>query len=118
MASLTIDVQNHPERLYRIDRFSVPAAARPELEAAMHRSLRLLETLPGFLGHVVFVEAVGDTRFDIVTVAMWESAEAADRAGAQMRAYHERIGFDMVAMLARWGVEAERGNFTTPPGLQ
>lgn len=107
-----IDPERHPNLCFRIDNFTVPAAARDEFDAAMKRNMQFIETLPGFLGHVVFEKSGGPTRVDIATIAVWESTEAIERAGAQVRAYYERIGFDMPATLARWGVHAEIGTFT------
>src|SRR5262245_3209463 len=71
MTAVTIDVDKHPDRCFRIDSFSVPESARAEFEAAMLRNLKYLETLPGFMGHVVFEKADGPTSFNIVTLAAW-----------------------------------------------
>jgi heme-degrading monooxygenase HmoA len=84
----------------------------------MHRNLALIRTLPGFRGHVVFEKAGGPTAFNVVTIAVWESKEAVDKAGEEVRAYYKKNGLDMPAMLARWGVKAELGNFTAPRELQ
>jgi heme-degrading monooxygenase HmoA len=96
---------------FRIDSFVVPAAARPELEAAMRRSLALLESLPGFQGHLVLEKAGGPTSINLMTIAAWESPEALEAAAASMRAHYRQIGFDPAASLARWGVGAELGSF-------
>jgi hypothetical protein len=56
--------------------------------------------------------------FNLVTIAAWESQEALDQAGEQVRACYKTIGFDLPAMLARWGVRAELGNFNAPRGMQ
>jgi hypothetical protein len=37
MHNMTIDLQAHPDLQFRIDAFSVPAASRPDFEAAMRR---------------------------------------------------------------------------------
>lgn len=118
MPPVTIDLQAHPNLRFRIDGFSVPAASRPEFEAAMRRNLAFLETLPGLLGHVVFEKTSGPSTFDLVTIAVWESAEAISAAGEKVRAYYQSIGFDMPAMLARWGVTAALGYYSAPPALQ
>ena len=112
MSTITIDIDNNPNLHFRIDGFSVPDAAREEFEQAMRRNLAFIETLPGFLGHVAFEKTGGPTTLNVVTIAVWEDKEAVDKAGEQVRAYYGRIGFDMPAMLARWGVKAELGNFT------
>ncbi len=118
MRPVTIDLQAHPNLQFRIDGFSVPAASRPDFEAAMRRNLTFIETLPGFLGHVVFEKTTGPSTFDIVTIAVWESPEAVAAAGDKVRAYYQSIGFDMPAMLERWGVTAALGYYRAPPALQ
>ncbi len=87
MRSVTIDLQAHPNLQFRIDGFSVPGASRSEFEAAMRRNLTFLETLPGFLGHVVFEKTTGPSTLDIVTIALWDSQEAIAAAGEKVRAY-------------------------------
>ncbi len=118
MRSVTIDLQTHPNLQFRIDGFSVPAASRPEFETAMRRNLTFIQTLPGFLGHLVFEKSAGPSTLDIVTIAVWESQEAVAAAGEKVRAYYESIGFDMPAMLARWGVTAALGFYRAPATLQ
>jgi heme-degrading monooxygenase HmoA len=118
MQPLSIDLQAHPNLQFRIDAFTVPAASRAEFEAAMHRNLAFLEKLPGFNGHTVFEKTSGPTTFDIVTIAVWESQEAIASAGEKVRAYYQSIGFDMPAMIARWGVRASLGYYRAPLSLQ
>lgn len=118
MHPVTIDLENNPHLYFRIDSFFVPDAAREEFTAAMHRNRAFLHTLPGFRGHVAFEKAGGPTTFNVVTIAVWESQEAVDKVGEEVRAYYKKIGFDLPAMLARWGVRAEPGNFTAPRELQ
>lgn len=113
---ITID-ERRPELCYRVDCFTVPAAARAEFEAAMHRNLAFLETLPGFLGHVVLEKIGGPSGFETVTIATWESRDALERAGIEVRAYYARIGFDVQSSVARWGARAELGSYRAPPAL-
>ena len=96
---------------FRIDCFTVPAAARAEFEAAVKRSMAFLETLEGFRGQVVVEKAGGPTAFDIVTIAAWESEEAVEKAGRAARAYYAGIGFNPSAAMAQWRVRAEMGEF-------
>ncbi len=113
-----IDVANHPDQRFRIDAFEVPAAALAEFQAAMQRNMAFIKTQPGFLGHVVFTKVSGPTTFNIATIAVWENQAAIDKAAEQVRAYYQRIGFDMPAMIARWGVKASLGYYQAPAGLQ
>jgi len=118
MTALTVDPDQHPDRVFRIDAFAVPEAARGEFEAAMRRNRAFLDALPGFVGHVVFEQAGGPSTFNLVTIAVWESRAAMDDAGAQVRAHYRRTGFDLPAALSRWGVRAELGEYRAPRALQ
>ena len=118
MPLITIDLDNNPNLHFRIDNFAVPDEAREEFEETMRRNLTFLQGLPGFRGHVAFEKTSGPTTFNLVTIAAWESKEALDKAGEQVRAYYKTMGFDLPAMLARWGVRAELGNFNALRGMQ
>lgn len=118
VSEFVIDLDRHPDLFFRIDSFVVPDAAREEFEAAMQRNMTFIRTLPGFRGHVVFEKRVGDSSFDIVTVAAWESRVAVERAGKEVRAYYQRIGFDMPGALKRWGVTLVRADYGAPARLQ
>ena len=91
------------------------AYSRAQFEQAVRRSERFIRTLPGCLGHAVLAKAAGPGRFDLVTVATWESQEAIDRAGERVRAWYREIGFDPAAAMAGWGVKAEMGYFLPAP---
>lgn len=115
MTALTIDPA--ADRCYRIDTFTVPDAARAELEATMRRNVGYIRTLPGFQGHVAFEKRAGPATFDLVTVAAWENAAALARAAEAVRAHYQAIGLDLPALLARWGVTMQRGDFAAPARL-
>jgi heme-degrading monooxygenase HmoA len=108
---IAIDLDADPDLQFRIDNFSVPEEARAEFEQAMHRNLAFLETLPGFRGHLMFEKTDGPTAFNVATIAVWQSREAIEAAGAKVRAYYESIGFDAAALLSRLGIKGEMGNF-------
>ncbi|NVB83519.1 MAG: hypothetical protein HOV81_34415 [Kofleriaceae bacterium] len=114
-ASLVLD----PSRadVARIDLFSVPASSRGELDAAMHRNADFLATLPGYRGHVALEMTSGDTTFNLVTVAVWDSADAMRSAGEKVREEYQRIGFDMQGAIARWGVTASIGGYRASPAM-
>jgi heme-degrading monooxygenase HmoA len=118
MKPLTIDLEARPNVQFRIDAFTVPASSRAEFDAAMRRNLAFIETLPGFLNHMVFEKTGGPTSFDIVTVAVWESSEVIAAAGEKVRAHYQSIGFDMPAMIARLGITASLGYYKAPLALQ
>ncbi|GLH72680.1 hypothetical protein GETHLI_11820 [Geothrix limicola] len=103
---------------YRIDSFILPEAAREEFLSAMHQNMAFIRTLPGFQGHRVFEKKAGDGPYNLVTLATWESREALEAAGKEVRAYYQRMGFDMPGLLKRWGVVMVRADYEAPAGLQ
>lgn len=115
---ITIDLDENPDLVFRIDSFHVPDAAREEFQEAMRRNLAFIRTLPGFLGHVVFEKTGGPTQFNVATIAVWKDEEALEKASVEVGAYYRRIGFDRQAALARWGARAEIGTFSAPRRLQ
>ena len=118
MHAVQIDLENDPNQCFRVDSFFVPDAARAEFEAQMRQNFAFIVKQPGFRGHVVFEKTSGPGTFNIVTIAVWESSEAIEKAGIAVRAHYQKVGFDMPAMLARWGVKAELGNFNAPREMQ
>jgi predicted ester cyclase len=113
-----IDTRSNPGAVYLIDTFIVPAAARAELEAAMRRNREYIRSLEGFRGDAVFVRDRGEGSFDIATLAAWESPAAIASARQKVAAFYERIGFDMPAAIARWGVTMQRAICSAPMALQ
>jgi heme oxygenase (mycobilin-producing) len=111
MASFTLDFDKHPRIRFRIDSFSVPGTIRTEFEAAMRRNLEFIQTLPGFVGHLVFEKTSGPSNFNIVTIAGWESPEALEAAIVAVREYYGRIGFNPASATEKWGVAAEIGQY-------
>jgi heme-degrading monooxygenase HmoA len=118
MQPFTIAPWTEPQVCFRVDTFVVPETARAELEATMRRNMDFIRTLPGFRGHVAFEKSAGPSTFDLVTVAAWQDRAALERAGAAVRAHYREVGVDLPALLARWGVKMERGDFTAPARLQ
>jgi heme-degrading monooxygenase HmoA len=111
MPAFTLDFEKHPQLRFRIDNFSVPASARADFQAAMQRNFAFIQTLPGFLWHLVFEKASGSSTFNIVTIAVWESPEAIEKAIAGVRNYYEKIGFNPGTATAEWGVTSEVGQY-------
>ncbi len=118
MHPVQIDTENNPNQCFRVDSFFVPDEVRAEFDAQMRKNLAFIEKLPGFRGHVVLDKTGGPTAFNVVTIAVWESSDALEKAALQVRAHYQKVGFDMPATIARWGVRAELGNFHAPRAVQ
>lgn len=115
---LEIDRQRCPSVQFRVDQFVVPEAAREEFLAAMRRNFAFIRTLPGFLGHVVLEKRGGPTRFNLSTIAAWESPEAIQAAVGKVQDYYRSIGFNPAEFMQSHGIEGELGSFDAPRALQ
>jgi heme-degrading monooxygenase HmoA len=103
---------------FRIDAFSVPIGSRNRFDALMRRNVAFIETLPGFLHHMMFEKTQGPTVYDIVTIAVWSGPEAIAAAREKVHAYYRTIGFDMATEFASLGIAASLGYYRAPVELQ
>jgi hypothetical protein len=63
-----------------------------------------------------FEKTSGRSTFNVLTIAVWESPEAVERAVPEVRAYYDRIGFDPIDMCARGGLGASVRRSRVDPG--
>jgi heme-degrading monooxygenase HmoA len=107
--------QNHssdePKRLYRVDKFVVPAHAREEFVSKVQTTHELLRTLPGFVQDFVLEQSSGPGEFNMVTIVEWDSVEAIEPARAAVLAKHQEMNFNPQEMFARLGIKADLGNY-------
>jgi heme-degrading monooxygenase HmoA len=99
------------QQIYRVDRFSVPAAARDEFLGYVRNTHEILRGLPGFVEDTVLEQAERLGRFNIVTMVIWESQEAVDGALVAVVAAHKKAGFDRRGTLSRLGIDADVGRY-------
>lgn len=99
-------------RIYRVDKFKVPPAARDEFLARVRETHAILRVQPGLVDEFLLEQAAGPGAFNFVTVAIWRDADAIEQARAAVEANRARSGFDPAQMLARLGIEADMANYT------
>ncbi len=97
--------------VYRVDKFSVPQTAREEFLERVHETHQVLGRQPGFIHDVLLEQVAGPGRFNIVTIAQWESQEAIDAARTVVMEAHAKSGFNPQDTMARLGVEADIANY-------
>jgi heme-degrading monooxygenase HmoA len=102
--------------LYRIDKFSVPAAARDEFLVNVRRMDRILNGLDGCLGHRILEQVSGPGEFNVVTIAEWESEAALAKARDTMAEAQAAMNFDPKELIARLGIRADIANYAEVSG--
>ena len=111
MSDFSFDLDREPELYFLHDCFVVPNAALEAFTARMQQNLAFIRTLPGFRGHLVLEQQDGASTFNLVTLAAWASRADYENAGREVRAYYQRLGLDLPAVLKEWGVEMVRGTY-------
>ena len=97
--------------IFRVDKFVVPQAAREEFLKRVHDTHQVLRRQPGFIRDALLEQVAGSGKFNIVTIAEWESQEAIDAARATVMAAHAESGFSPKETMTRLGIDADIANY-------
>jgi heme-degrading monooxygenase HmoA len=92
-----------------IDKFIVPAEVKAKFLEEVHRSAALLRTLPGFVEGYVYEQTDGESRYNIMTSAVWKDDEAFQNARKNTAVAFRKIGFNPAEIMKNLKVEIERG---------
>ena len=96
-------------RVYRLDRFVVPPAAREEFLMRVNQTHEILRAQQGFVQDFLLERPGEDGAAIIVTMVEWDSQETVDRVVPIVQAAHREMGFSPKETIARLGVTAEIG---------
>jgi hypothetical protein len=104
------------ERVYRLDRFVVPAAAREEFLMRVNQTHEILRSQAGFLQDFLLERPGEDDATIIITMVEWESQATVDRVIPIVQAAHRDMSFSPKETIARLGVTAEIGMYQAIEG--
>jgi heme-degrading monooxygenase HmoA len=99
------------ERVYRIDKFVVPEPSREEFLQRVLETHEILRRQPGFVRDALLEQISGPGRFNIVTIAEWESPAAIDAARVAVEKARAATGFNPGEAMARLGIEPDMANY-------
>lgn len=105
--------QTHANCVYRIDKFVVPNTARHEFLDAVQMTHDLLRTQSGFLQDFLLEQPLDDDHFNLMTVVEWENSDAVKNARTAVQSMQAERNFNPRDLMARLGITAELGNYTT-----
>lgn len=91
-----------------IDRFVVPAGAKAEFLESANINRDFIKHLPGFVEDNAYEEP-GETESRIVTVAVWATEEAFQKARVAVVEEYKRQNFDVAELVNRLHIRMERG---------
>ncbi len=107
--NLLFNKKAHNGQVNFIDKFFVPAAAIPEFRQRVKINREMIKQLPGFMEDAAYEYKDADGNLICVTVALWQSQEALNKAKEAVQAAYKKEGFDAPAMFKRLGITADRG---------
>jgi len=95
--------------VFRVDKFAVPAEARPAFIAQMQRIQQTLRNLPGCLRAHVLDQTGGASEFNVLTLVEWTSEQAVGAATEFVKKKFAQEGFDPVEFTKKAGVRSDQG---------
>ena len=97
-------------RIYRVDKFVVPAASRDEFLARANAARDLLRQQPGFVLSTYLEQYAGPGEFNIVAIAEWSSQAHADEAKVAIAAFTQQSNVEpQDAFQRRLGIKSDLG---------
>jgi predicted ester cyclase len=96
-----------------IDKFLVPAAAKQEFYERMRINRDFIKTLAGFVTDAAYERTDDEGNLICITTAVWENADALNKAREAVQAAYKKEGFNPAEMYKRLNITIDRGVYTT-----
>ena len=103
--------QLHYSSIYRIDKFSVPNAARHQFLNQLNETKDFLDGQTGCRQNLVLEVQSGSDRFNFVIIVEWDGVDAFEKAKAAMAEERGGSGFNPHEFIAQLGIEADMANY-------
>ena len=98
-----------------IDTFVVPEESKSMFLDQARQVQAFLRTLPGFVEGFLYERIEGNSRFNVVTTAVWDNEAVYENAKKATAEEFQRAGFNPQAMMKRLKVEVERAVYSRSP---
>ena len=99
------------QRIYRVDRFTVPGRSRAAFLDKVGQTHELLRVQPGFVQDMLLEQPTDAGDYNIVTIVEWESEAAIVPVQPKVQAMHRELNFNRQEFLAQHGIEADLGTY-------
>jgi predicted ester cyclase/heme-degrading monooxygenase HmoA len=107
-----VNKKAHNGQVNFIDKFFVPKAAINEFQERVKINRDFIKTLPGFIEDAAYEYTDNEGNLICVTVALWQSQEALNKAKEAVQEFYKKDGFNPSEMLQRLQITADRGIYT------
>ena len=102
-------------QIVSIDLFIVPKESAEEFLEQSRVVQGLIKTIPGFVEGFSYEEINGDSEYNFMTTAVWESEEAFQNAGRAIGAEFQRRGFNPQPLFEKLRVKRIRSEYKRVP---
>jgi heme-degrading monooxygenase HmoA len=98
-----------------LDEFIVPEESRVEfLEQAQHAQ-RVVRTIPGYVEGHIYERKNGESPYNFLTAAVWESEDAVENARRIVAREYEKQGFNPAEILQGLRIDRRRSIYQRTP---
>jgi heme-degrading monooxygenase HmoA len=94
-----------------IDAFIVPEESRAAFLERAHQAQSFVRTLPGFVEGFLYEKQDGETRYNFLTTAVWESEEAFENAKKAVAIEFQKRGFNPQDAARKLKIESVRSTY-------
>jgi heme-degrading monooxygenase HmoA len=98
-----------------VDEFVVPEESMSSSSEETGKIQEFVSGLPGFVEGYVFEKKSGQSRYNVLTIAVWKDPEAMEAAMKSAQAHFQKIGFNPGEVMKRLKVEGVRSTYTRHP---
>jgi heme-degrading monooxygenase HmoA len=98
-----------------IDAFIVPEESRAAFLEQARIAQSFIRTLPGYVEGYIYEQKGGESRYNVMTTAVWESEEAFENAKEAVASEYQKRGFNPLETAKNLGVERERSTYDRSP---
>ena len=98
-----------------IDIFIVPQESKAEFLEQTRKVQTFIRSLPGFVEGYIYEQKTGESHYNFLTTAVWESEAAFDNAKGMAAREYQRLGFNPQETTKKLGVEVIRSSYERSP---
>ena len=102
---------NKNNRVIFIDTFTIPKQSKEAFITRMTINRKLIKTMPGFIEDHAYEKSTGDSKFNYITVAIWESEEAVIIAKKAVSEQYKKENFNLVEFINQNQITLERAMY-------
>jgi heme-degrading monooxygenase HmoA len=98
-----------------IDTFTVPQEAKAEFREAAIKAQDFIKTLPGYVEGYIYEQMEGESSYNFLTTAVWQSEQAFEDAKKAVLTEYQKRGYDPKVTRQRLGIEQTRSTYSRNP---